>query len=259
MVYLITKNSNEKGLRFYFYNTNPSRRFLQETENQEISLTSFKYQTSDDNSKLSLYNIISSDIIVKTNITTQKKYIIIYPIIYDNGTLCSATYTLYLYNSELSDDKIDSLDNKEEPFQKITDYSEETDNSLLFELDITDNNTYKLTAEGVINNNEIVNYKIITIKMNSTQTDTQEDSSFYSGTSNNYFSKERDKKKSKWWIALIVIGVVIVIIVIILCYIKRSHKNSDYNTITGDEKNKISNDAEQNQTKNEVQLQLHKK
>ena len=126
-------------------------------------------------------------------------------------------------------------------------------------MDITDNNTYKLTAEGVINNNEIVNYKIITIKMNSTQTDTQEDSSFYSGTSNNYFSKEKDKKKSKWWIALIVIGVVIVIIVIILCYIKRSHKNSDYNTITGDEKNKISNDVEQNQTKNEVQLQLHKK
>ena len=36
-------------------------------------------------------------------------------------------------------------------------------------------------------------------------------------------------------------------------------KHSDYNTITGDEKNKISNDAEQNQTKNEVQLQLHKK
>ena len=259
MVYLITKNSNDKGLRFYFYNTNPSRRFLQETENQEISLTSFKYQTSDDNSKLSLYNIISSDIIVKTNITTQKKNIIIYPIKYDNGTLCDAKYTLYLYNSNISDDEIDSLDNKIEPFQKISEYYEENDNSLLFELDITDNNTYKLTAEGVINNDEIVNYKIITIKMNSTQTDTQEDSSFYSGTSNNYFSKETDKKKSKWWIALIVIGVVIVIIVIILCYIKRSHKNSDYNTITGDEKNKISNDAEQNQTKNEVQLQLHKK
>ena len=259
MVYLITKNSNEKGLRFYFYNTNPSRRFLQETENQEISLTSFKYQTSDDNSKLSLYKIISSDIIVKTNITTQKKNIIIYPIIYDNGTLCDAKYTLYLYDSEISDDEIDSLDNKKEPFQKISDYIEENDNSLLFELEITDNNTYKLTAEGVINNDEIVNYKIITIKMNSTQTDTQEDSSFYSGTSNNYFSKEKDKKKSKWWIALIVIGVVIVIIVIILCYIKRSHKNSDYNTITGNEKNKISIDAEQNQTKNEAQVQLHKK
>ncbi len=254
MVYLITKNSNDKGLRFYFYNPNPSRRFLQETENQKISLTSFKYQTSDDNSKLSLYNIISSDIIVKTNITTQKKKIIIYPIIYDNGTLCNATYTLYLYGSELSDDEIDSLDNKTEPFQKISDYSKETDNSLLFELNITDNNTYKLTAEGVINNNEIVNYKIITIKMNSTQTDTQEDSSFYSGTSNNYFSKERDKKKSKWWIALIVIGVVIVILVIILCYIKRPQKNSDYNKITNDEKNKITNVAEQNQTKNEAQL-----
>ena len=95
-----------------------------------------------------------------------------------------------------------------------------------------DNNNCKLTANAIVNDDEIVNYNIYTIDMESNNTDNYiiSDSNYDNNINPyNYFIKKNNGKKSKWWIALIIIGVILIIVIIIVLYLKMKKKNKGSN------------------------------
>ncbi len=126
---------------------------------------------------------------------------------------------------------------------EITNYKINNNNEGTMSFIINKNNINanfcKLTAKAVVNEDEdeIVNYNIYTIDMESNNTDTNNNNNNNNANPINYFVKKNNDKKSKWWIALIVIGILlIIIIVVIVCLKMKKNENTIENTNKNNEK-----------------------
>ena len=232
-IYLIEDslfNNGNNGIRFYFYNST-QKRFLEETTSNSIPIT-LKYELLNE---FDIYHIKNEKIIIITNITTLNKNITIYPLINDNNNeIENVNYSILLYDSSLTDEEIDSLNNPQSPLLEITKYTKNEDGTMSFTINknTIDNNNCKLTANAIVNDDEIVNYNIYTIDMESNNTDNYiiSDSNYDNNINPyNYFIKNNNGKKSKWWIALIIIGVILIIVIIIVLYLKMKKKNKGSN------------------------------
>ena len=227
-IYLI---SNSTGLIFYFYNPT-QKRFLEENTNTLIPIT-LKYELSDSN----FYHIKQEKIIIITNSTTLDKNITIYPLINESGAeIENVEYSILLYNSSLTEEEIDSLDNPPSPLLEITKYTKNDDGSMSFIINKNNIDVIicKLTAKAIVNEDEdeIVNYNIYSINMesNNNDNDNNNNDNNNNANANNYFVKKDNGKKSKWWIALIVIGILlIIIIVVVICLKMKKEKNANEN------------------------------
>ena len=236
-IYLIESSHD---LIFYFYNSN-QRRFLADSTNTLIPIT-LKYELLNASY---IYHIKNKIILIVTNSTTLDKNITIYPLVNENGTkIEKVEYSILLYNSSLSEEKIDSLDNPQLPLLEITNYKINDNNEETMSFIINKNNLNanfcKLTAIAIVNEDEIVNYNIYTIDMESNNTDINNiNNNNNNNNANpiNYFVKKNNDKKSKWWIALIVIGILlIIIIIVIVCLKMKKNKNTNKNTNENNEK-----------------------
>ena len=144
-IYLIEDslfNNGNNGIRFYFYNST-QKRFLEETTSNSIPIT-LKYELLNE---FDIYHIKNEKIIIITNITTLNKNITIYPLINDNNNeIENVNYSILLYDSSLTDEEIDSLNNPQSPLLEITKYTKNEDGTMSFTINknTIDNNNCKL-------------------------------------------------------------------------------------------------------------------
>ncbi len=227
-LHLIKLNKLNKGLRIYFYN-NQKKRFLSEEEESSLE-TLIKVENGEDFSNLNIYDIESNELSIYTydNLT---KIISCYPLIDNEKKIYpNIKYILKMYPSDISEDKIDVLNEEEEAIKTLEEEKiNEENNNIEFIIDNEDekikNKEIKILVTANFNDDEKINYKITKIDMSSNKNDSYD--IYYNGPYENNILTKKKKKKKKWWIALIVIGALIIIAGIIFAIVKFKQKNNN--------------------------------
>ena len=226
-LHLIKLNKLHKGLIIYFYN-NQKKRFLSEEESTLETL--IKVENGEDFSNLNIYDIVSNELSIHTydNLT---KIISCYPLIDNEKKIYpNIKYILKMYPSDISEDKIDVLNEEEEAIKTLEEEKiNEENNNIEFIIDNEDekikNKEIKILVTANFNDDEKINYQITKINMSSNQNYSYD--IYYNGPYENNILTKKKKKKKKWWIALIVIGALIIIAGIIFAIVKFKRKNNN--------------------------------
>ena len=256
-IFIIENNKDTDGCTLYFYNTQ-NKRFLSDDEiNSEIEI---KYENTEKESDLNSYEITSDTLSIETN-NDLSKLISTFPLMNNkNEILDNVQYILNFYDSNLSDDDIDKVNEEENSIKSIEGTLNEKNKMVEFlvsnEGNIKDK-VLKIMLTASVNNDEKVNYKITTIDMNSEKDNTDNNNNLSFKPYNEFAVKKKNKKK-KWWIALIVIGGVIIIalIIFIIYKMKKKRRNEKYNKISVLSKSTIEKEVNQKNTDMKIRNSL---